>query len=424
MKSSKGKQSVTELTPSDSGRKRKRADSEGDSAGRKVKREAMEKETTSDTQKKGQLSFLCRYLLKMYLHGDHVLSMDKVCQQLDISPRRLYDVLNILEGVGLVARMERKQYKWEGLSGMATAFRGDSGPDKSQRSLLQKQLYLTDVKDEEDNDDTTSRKNLSVLGYLGQQFVRLLLHSDQRTVTLDKAGVELFGETERESRHSRRLYDIVNILSAVGLVERFDVNGRSCFRWKGPLINDTAEMPADRTYFKSCLDNSDVMSELSPFQDRPFRGSDEPTVEYAYKSVKESKPPVTQFATAQFDIPSLPDGDFEKVGFAKLQGSAWTCLVRKCHTILGRASRRCATARGLWQVDVDLGTDRRVSRQHAVISFNFETRAFEIRCLSKLHSIQVNGKQIRREDGPVALSSRSLIRINDELMYFLLPKKS
>jgi hypothetical protein len=40
-------------------------------AGRKVKREAVDKDTTSDTQKKGQLSFLCRYLLKMYLHGDN-----------------------------------------------------------------------------------------------------------------------------------------------------------------------------------------------------------------------------------------------------------------------------------------------------------------------------------------------------------------
>jgi hypothetical protein len=103
--------------------------------------------------------------------------------------------------------------------------------------------------------------------------------------------------------------------------------------------------------------------------------------------------------------------------------------LRKLYCILGRApikngvitgNTNTAVGNTTWHVDVDLGQNRKISKQHALIAYNFQTCCFEIKNLSKKIPIKVNGEYITyKEEMP--LSSKSSIIIGNQEFYFLLP---
>jgi hypothetical protein len=133
----------------------------------------------------------------------------------------------------------------------------------------------------------------------------------------------------------------------------------------------------------------------------------------------------------------------EEVGFALLRGTNWCYYIKKLYCIIGRAPIKYGPAINnlkldknnsieniniptynygdtTWQVDVDLGQNRKISKQHALIAYNFQTCSFEIQNLSKKHPIKVNGEAIKYgEEMPI--SSKSLISIGNQEFYFLLP---
>ena len=70
---------------------------------------------------------------------------------------------------------------------------------------------------------------------------------------------------------------------------------------------------------------------------------------------------------------------------------------------------------------MDLGHLRKVSRQHALVIFNFEKEYFEIKCLSRKYPIQVNREPLMFGDEPRALTSGSIVGISSESFFFMLP---
>lgn len=77
----------------------------------------------------------------------------------------------------------------------------------------------------------------------------------------------------------------------------------------------------------------------------------------------------------------------------------------------------------IWHVDVDLGHLRKVSRQHALIIFNFEAECFEIKCLSRKYPVYVNREALAFGDLPKPLSSGAIIAISSESFFFMMPPK-
>ena len=102
----------------------------------------------------------------------------------------------------------------------------------------------------------------------------------------------------------------------------------------------------------------------------------------------------------------------EEVGFAILRGNNWSYCIKKLYCILGRAPIKYGVAittlnkinkyknnnstltlpsenlgNTTWHVDLDLGQNKKISKQHALISYNFQTCSFEIVNLSKKHPI-------------------------------------
>lgn len=64
-------------------------------------------------------------------------------------------------------------------------------------------------------------------------------------------------------------------------------------------------------------------------------------------------------------------------------------------------------------------TDKAVSRQHAVIAYNFETGKWEIRCLSKRNNVKVDGERIVWGDHNVWLKNKSEVSIGSEKFVFV-----
>jgi hypothetical protein len=134
----------------------------------------------------------------------------------------------------------------------------------------------------------------------------------------------------------------------------------------------------------------------------------------------------------------------EETGFAVLRGTNWCYYLKKLFCIIGRAPIKYGVAvttlnklnkssntqqvipvpnenlgNTTWHVDLDLGQNKKISKQHALISYNFQTCSFEIVNLSKKYPIKVNGELINfGEDMP--LSSKSLISIGSQEFVFLL----
>lgn len=107
-------------------------------------------------------------------------------------------------------------------------------------------------------------------------------------------------------------------------------------------------------------------------------------------------------------------------GYAMLRGRRTKYFVQKLTTVVGRAPAEDSNVS--WQVDIDLGEEAKVARQHALIVYNFHTSSFEIACLAEKKSVGVNGNRLVRGGGALPLENRTVIRIGREKLHFFLAK--
>jgi hypothetical protein len=110
------------------------------------------------------------------------------------------------------------------------------------------------------------------------------------------------------------------------------------------------------------------------------------------------------------------------------KGNNWRYFMQKLYCIIGRSpinyKKKNLDLKVVWHVDVDLGHLRKVSRQHALIAFNFDKECFELKCLSKKYPVYVNGDAYYLKDQAVPLTSRSIVSISTESFFFLLPPET
>ncbi|NXF44780.1 E2F7 factor, partial [Oceanites oceanicus] len=233
----------------------------------------FEKQRPSRKQK--SLGLLCQKFLARYpsypLSTEKTtISLDEVASILGVERRRIYDIVNVLESLHLVSRVAKNQYCWHGRHNLSQTLKTlqeagelqygelmtffqhkeqdleykfgerkkETTPDSQDRLLL----------DFSEPDCTTasanSRKDKS-LRIMSQKFVMLFLVSKTKIVTLDIAAKILIEETQDTVDHSkfktkvRRLYDIANVLTSLGLIKKVHVTeerGRKpAFKWIGPV---------------------------------------------------------------------------------------------------------------------------------------------------------------------------------------------
>ncbi|CAD5186812.1 unnamed protein product [Musa acuminata subsp. malaccensis] len=234
------------------------------------------------SRKQKSLGLLCANFVSLYdRDGVDSIGLDDAARRLGVERRRIYDIVNIMESVGVLARKAKNAYSWIGFSGIPKALDrledlvsryGLSSPSSSNYSYLQRgnNVHVSDQEDLEDELDespdlyadegdekpsqiinssslssgacckarsATANRREKSLGTLTENFIKLFLTTDRDTISLDDAARLLLGAIHDASymrTKIRRLYDIANVLSSINLIEKTQVEARKpAFRWLG-----------------------------------------------------------------------------------------------------------------------------------------------------------------------------------------------
>jgi hypothetical protein len=202
-----------------------------------------EKQARTGSRKDKSLGLLSERFLQMYADSTQDdICLDVVATQLGVERRRIYDIVNVLEGLELIARKAKNRYEWLGYGSLPATLAKfkELAPTQVVRSGSG-QIIVTAVASTPLQAHTAQRQERS-LGILAQRFVMLLLLEDGRLVTLEDAVGRLIcpGTQDTATKNKtrvRRLYDIANVLCSLNLIAKSTIlEGKSkkpAFKWNG-----------------------------------------------------------------------------------------------------------------------------------------------------------------------------------------------
>ncbi|CAD6339669.1 unnamed protein product [Miscanthus lutarioriparius] len=227
------------------------------------------------SRKQKSLGLLCSNFVALYDREDvEVIGLDDAAKRLGVERRRIYDIVNVLESVGILVRRAKNRYTWLGFGGVPAALKelkeralremsgspvllpmedsstanlsddeddeklGDADEDAESEKLSQSVDNTSDKPDAPSCRLRSDHRKEKSLGLLTQNFVKLFLTMEVETISLDEGAKLLLGEGHAESNMRtkvRRLYDIANVLSSLNLIEKTQQTDtrKPAFRWLG-----------------------------------------------------------------------------------------------------------------------------------------------------------------------------------------------
>ncbi|KAG2273383.1 hypothetical protein Bca52824_067938 [Brassica carinata] len=210
----------------------------------------------SYSRKEKSLGVLVSNFMRLYNRDDvDLFGIDEAAAKLGVERRRIYDVVNILESIGVVSRKGKNLYSWNGFvhiprslhhlkeEGLREGF-GLSTICSSSHKVLhddESEDSFNLPPGDQDNSSSLSKmdhKKERSLWLLSQNFVKMFLCSHDDIITLDSAAKALLSDSQ-DSMHMRtkvrRLYDIANVLSSMELIEKTHIPGtrKPAYKWLG-----------------------------------------------------------------------------------------------------------------------------------------------------------------------------------------------
>lgn len=138
-----------------------------------------------------------------------------------------------MESLGVVFRQRKNCYQWRGLKSIQSTLKKLQQEDFKNDNLCNDD----DNSDGEDNQPTASKaKREKSLGLLSIGFIKLFFFW-KKTISLEEAGRKLSSENIEENKirtKIRRLYDIANVFSSLGLIQKTCLDTKKpAYEWIG-----------------------------------------------------------------------------------------------------------------------------------------------------------------------------------------------
>lgn len=214
-------------------------------------------------RKDSSLKFICsRILAQHHSRPESEIHLNEFSKYLGVERRRIYDIINILEGFDIVKKREKNVYIWKGVdpfiaklrqldssqnSGRLFRFESDWPSSKKKSLTLMSISFLRHI---------ANSPNLFSFKHLIALFCDKVLGKMEQRMPMRKSSKE-------DSKNKiRRLYDIINVFKGLGLVRKISEGGRTAFRWAGeegllsqlplPTVTVSKVLPPRPDGFKVC----------------------------------------------------------------------------------------------------------------------------------------------------------------------------
>jgi transcription factor E2F7/8 len=215
------------------------------------------------SRKEKSLGVLCANFMDLFKdmppnrdNNGTVVEICQVADRLGVARRRIYDVINILESIDIVCRVKKNTYRWHGKDGLAEVFA------RMQRAALMERA-ATAAGGGEDSaaivDETVppvveqqpplspppATNKTKGMAQTCQKLIQIFLVTGRVDIGLAEAAEEVLGPLspaeEADAAKAmktkvRRMYDIANVLTSIGILSKENVGSTSLqnkpsFKW-------------------------------------------------------------------------------------------------------------------------------------------------------------------------------------------------
>ena len=373
-----------------------------------------------------QLEIL-KYALS-HLYSNNILTSDIEAKIRKDSKNEEYKnllnfTLNILIELNLVTeKMENKSYyfKWNSIKNFYRVYNN---------------YYKNDIKDFEINESLESRNQIYTRYFL-LHCLKLFKINENLGISFEERKKLLEKCTLIDNiKTIKIMYLILNFLGFINIIKKENINileneNEIKYKIDNKIFNFiTKDLNDDELNEINTKFNENILNKEKELNDQYITESAQNEPEKKEKTIENKIESIEKNIPLEENLQKISlekfNNDNNDVGFALLKGNNWVYYIKKLHCIIGRSPMKFKRASNpmhtKWAVDLDLGPKaKKVSKQHALIAYNFLINSFEIKNISKKFNIKVNG-EIMNYNEEMILTNKSVIYIGNEDFYFLLP---